>query len=195
MKLALLLCANAAITAFAQQNFDFKTLDKLGANAKESTNVTLEGDTLKLATSVLSDDDDDDREMQSLVKNLKGIYVRSFEYEKPGQYDPADLASVRAYVKSLHWTKIVDVKEANATTTEIYLQPLPNNRLAGLAVISAEPQEVTVVFINGDMNMSDIGKLSGNMGIPDMRLDHGGKKSRDSKSDSKPDSKPDSKKD
>ena len=45
----------AAIPAFAQQNFDFKQLDKLGANATESTNITLEGDTLKLATSFMGD--------------------------------------------------------------------------------------------------------------------------------------------
>ena len=36
----------------------------------------------------------------------------------------------------------VDVKEANETS-EIYLQPLPNNQLGGLAIISAEPTEVS----------------------------------------------------
>ena len=43
MKTALILFA-AAIPAFAQQSFDFKSLDKLGANATESTNITLEGE-------------------------------------------------------------------------------------------------------------------------------------------------------
>jgi hypothetical protein len=179
MKTALILFA-ATTTAFAQQNFDFKLLDKIGVNASESTNITLDGDTLKLASNFLGDDKSS---VKSLVNNLKGIYVRTWEFAKAGQYDPADLAPVRAYLKTLQWTKIVDVKEADETS-EIYLQPLPNNQLGGLAIVSAEPKEVSVVFISGVLNMSDVGKLSGNLGIPDMKLDHGGKKSESSKSDS-----------
>jgi hypothetical protein len=167
MKKALILLI-AAIPALAQQNFDFKSLDKLGANAKESTNITLEGDTLKLATSFLGDD-------KSALKSLTGVYVRTFEFAKPGQYKEADLAPLRAYLKTLQWTKIVDSKESDETS-EIYLQALPNNRLGGLAIISAEPKEVAIVFISGVMSMSDLGKLSGNLGIPNITLDHGGKK-------------------
>ena len=115
------------------------------------------------------------------LKNLTGVYVRSFEFAKPGQYKEADLAPLRAYLKTLQWTKIVDVKETDESS-EIYLQPLPNNKLGGLAILSVEPKEVTVVFIAGAVNLSDIGKLSG-LGIPAMRLDHGGKKSDDSKKD------------
>jgi hypothetical protein len=173
MKTALILFA-AAIPALAQQNFDFKQLDKLGANATESTNITLEGDTLKLAISFLGDD-------LGLLKNLTGVYVRSFEFEKPGQYKEADLAPLRAYLKTLQWTKVVDVKETDETS-EIYVHALPNNKLGGLAIVSAEAKEVTVVFIAGTLNLSDIGKLS-DLGIPDIKLEHGGKKSDDSKKD------------
>jgi hypothetical protein len=172
MKMALVLFA-AAIAAFAQQNFDFKLLDKLGANASGKTNVTLEGDTLKLATSFLGGDN-------GPLRNLTGVYVRSFEYAKLGQYNEADLAPLRAYLKTLQWSKIIDTKEADESS-EIYLQPLPGNKFGGLAIVSAEPKEVTVVFISGVMNMSDLGKLSG-LGIPDLKLE-GGKKSDDSKKD------------
>ena len=174
MKTALILLA-AAIPAIAQQGFDFKSLDKLGANATESTNITLEGDTLKLATSFLGDD-------KSVFRSLTGVYVRSFEFAKEGQYKEADLAPLRAYIRKLQWTKIVDVKEAEETS-EIYLLPLPNNRLGGLAIVSAEPKEVTVVFISGNLKISDIGKLSGSMGIPEINLNHEGKKSEAQKKD------------
>ena len=155
MKTALILFA-AAIPALAQQTFDFKSLDKIGANATGSTNITLEGDVLKLATSFFGD----------ALKNLTGVYVRSFEFDKPGQYKEADLAPVRAYIKTLQWSKIVDVKDAGETS-EIYIQPLPNNRLGGLAIVATEAKEVTVVFISGVLNLSDVGKLN-NLGIPDV---------------------------
>jgi hypothetical protein len=174
MKTAWILFA-AAIPALAQQSFDFKSLDKLGANASGSTNITLEGDTLKLATSFLGGD-------SGPFKNLTGVYVRSFEFAKTGQYNEADLAPLRAYLKTLQWSKIVDTKDADESS-QIYLQPLPGNKLGGLAIVSAEPKEVTVVFISGVLNMSDVGKLSGNLGIPDIQLNHDGKKSDDTKKD------------
>ncbi|HEX4277351.1 MAG TPA: DUF4252 domain-containing protein [Bryobacteraceae bacterium] len=167
-----LILAAAAVTAFAQQGFDFKVLDKLGANATESTNITLDGNTLKLASAFLGDDKD----VKDVVKNLKGIYIRSFEFAKSGQYKEADLAPLRAYLKSPRWNKIVDVKETDETS-EIYLLPLANGQLGGLAIISAEPKELTVVFIEGVLNMDDIGKLSGNMGIPEINLPKDEKKS------------------
>lgn len=143
-----------ALASMAQQGFDFKALDKLAANAKESTNITLEGDALKLATSFLGDS----------LKNLTGVYVRSYEFEKAGQYKEEDLGPLRAYIKSLNWTKVVDVKESEETT-EIYLHPLPDGKLGGLAVVSAEAKELTVIFISGVLNASDLAKLS-NLGIP-----------------------------
>jgi hypothetical protein len=169
MKTALILFA-AALGAVAQQNFDFKQLDKLGVNATGSTNITLEGDALKLATSFLGDDN-------GSFRNLTGVYVRSFEFAKPGQYKEADLAPLRAYLKTLNWTKVVDVKEADETS-EIYVHALPNNKIGGLAIVSAEAKEVTVVFIAGWLNLRDLGKLS-DLGVPDINLDHDGKKSNE----------------
>jgi hypothetical protein len=169
----------AAVPALAQQSFDFKLLDKLGAKAKESTNITLDGDTLKMAANFLGDGQDS---VKAVVKNIKGIYVRTWEFTSAGQYDPVDLTPLRAFLKSPQWNKIVDVKDTNETN-EIYLQPLPNDQLGGLAVINAAPKEVNIVFITGVLNMSDVNKLSGNLGIPDMKLNHDGKKADSPKKD------------
>src|SRR5438874_2020799 len=157
MKKILILLA-AALPVLAQQSFDFKLLDKLGANAKDSTNVTLDGDMLKLASGLL---EGDNASMKSLVENIKGIYIRSYEFEKPGQYDVADLAPLRAYLKSPDWKKIVDVKEADELS-EIYLQPLPNNKIGGVAIINAEAKELNVDYISGVLNVNDLAKLGGN---------------------------------
>ena len=167
MKTALIFLA-VTIPAFAQQNFDFKLLDKLGANAKGSTNITLDGSMLKLASGLLASSGND--AIKSLINGLKGVYVRTWEFEKPGQYAETDLEPLRAYLNSGPWSRIVDVKEKDeqGETSQIYMQPLPNNQLGGLAVISTEAREVNVVFITGVMNLSDIGKLSGNLGIPNL---------------------------
>ena len=62
-------------------------------------------------------------------------------------------------------------RSAEREYSEIYLRPLPENRLGGVAIISAEPKEVTVVYISGNLRQEDIAKLSGNMGIPDFKMD------------------------
>lgn len=153
--------------SLAQQGFDFKTLDGLATNATNKTVVTLDADMLKMAANFLGADDKDSASIKSLVGNIKAIYVREYEYDKPGQYNEADLTPLRAYLAQPPWNKIVESREGKESS-EIYLQPLPGNQLGGFAIVSVEPKGVTVVFINGVLNVSDIGKLSGSMGIPDI---------------------------
>lgn len=158
-----------ALPLLAQEPFDFKTLDKLGVNAKNKTNITLDGDMLKMASGFLGDGKDADS-LKPLVDSLKGVYIRSFEFDKEGQYNEADLEPLRAYLKQTQWNRIVESREAKEVS-EIYLQPRANGRLGGVAIISAESKEVTVVYISGDLKQEDIQKLSGTMGIPDIRRD------------------------
>lgn len=147
-----------AIPLAAQQGFDFKSLDKMGAKARDSTNITLEGDSLKLAANFLGNDKDAES-LKSLVANLKSINVRSWEYERDGMYKDADLDPFRAYLRTAQWPKIVEVKE-NGESSEVYLKSGDASRNGGIAVISAEPQELTIVFIEGAISVADLAKLN-----------------------------------
>ena len=176
MKKTLFLLA-FAVPLMAQEAFDFSSLDRLGANAKNKTNITLDGALLKMASGFLGDDKDADS-IKPLVDSLKGVYIRSYEFGKEGQYSEADLAPLRAYLKQTQWNRIVESREDNSSS-EIYLQPLPGDRLGGVAIIAAEPKELTVVFISGNLKQEDIAKLSGNMGIPDIKKELNGRKPAD----------------
>jgi hypothetical protein len=163
------LIASAWITSLpicAQQGFDFKTLDKMGANARESTNITLDSSMLKLASGMLGNGKDSES-MKALVSNLKGLYVRSYEFENAGAYNEADLGPLHTFLSPPQWSKVVDVRE-QGETSEVFMRPLPNDQLGGIAIIVAEAKELTVVYIDGTLNADDIGKLSGNLGIPNL---------------------------
>ena len=166
----------AAFSAFAQKGFDMKSLDRLGANATESTNITLEGDTLKLAGSMLGKESDA-ASLKNLISGLRGVYVRSFKFDEAGKYSEADLEPLRGWLNNEGWSRIVDVKEKKEST-QIWLRSAPGTRSGGFAITSAKPMEVTVVFIDGTLTMDDIGKLGGNLGIPDMTFKNDGKKSQ-----------------
>jgi hypothetical protein len=150
----------------AQQGFDFKSLDKLGAKATDTTNITLEGDSLKFAANFLGNDKDAGS-LKSLVANLKSINVRSWEFDREGMYNSADLEPFRAYLRGLQWPRVVEVKEGSEVS-EVFLKATDANTAGGVAVISAEPRELTIVYIEGAISMADLAKLSGSLDIPDL---------------------------
>ena len=142
-------------------------LEKLAERASESVDVTLDESMLQLASKFLSKDDPDEVQVKRLVGKLKGVYVRSFEFEKEGQYSMSDVESIRAQLKSPQWTRIVGVKAAKGDNSEIYIHR-NGDQIAGLVVIAYEPKELTLVHIDGPINPEDLSELGGHMGIPEI---------------------------
>ena len=85
-------------------------LDRLAARATESVDVTLDASMLELASKFLSQDDPDQAHVKKLVSKLKGVYVRSFEFDKEGQYSMSDVESLRRQLKAPEWSRIVGVR-------------------------------------------------------------------------------------
>ena len=140
-------------------------LDKLAAKASETTEVTLNGRTLQLAAKFMNDEDD--QEAREIVKKLKGVYVRSFEFDKPGQYSDADVEAVRSQLKSPTWEKVVNVhSKREGENAEIYFKTDAGEQIGGLVVIAADPKELTIVHIDGPLDPTDLDKLGGDFGVP-----------------------------
>lgn len=162
-----------AMPMAAQQGFDFKSLDKLDALAKNRTKVTLDADMLRLAAAFLggdkSDDHPDSKQLKSLVSGLKGVYVRTYEFDRVGKYSDADLEPLRSYLKQQQWNRIVESQEGD-DASEVYVQGQAGDRFGGVAVVATGPKELTVVYISGSMTLSDLEKLGGSMGIPEIDL-------------------------
>jgi hypothetical protein len=144
------------------------SLDRLAKVAKETVNVNLDSSMLQLASGFLSKSDPDQAKVKDLVAKMRGVYVRSFEFEKEGQYSKSDVDMVRSQLA--RWSRIVSVtgKEDN---TEVYVKK-KGDQFDGLFVIDAEPTELTFVNIDGPINPKDLGELSGQMGIPNMGFRH-----------------------
>jgi len=139
-------------------------LDSLTAKAKESVDVSLDGSLLQVAGKFLSADKSDDAKAKELISKLKGIYVRSFEFEKEGQYSQSDLDPIRAQLQAPGWSRIINVREKDEGA-EIHLKT-EGGRAAGLAIIAFEPRELTVVYIVGPIDLSQLSGLEGHFGIP-----------------------------
>jgi hypothetical protein len=146
------------------QGLKLDGLEKLAGKATESVTVSLDGQLLQLASRFLSSDDPDQAQIKKLVASLRGIYVRNFEFAKTGQYLESDLEPIRSQLKDAKWKHIVEVRGRD--NADVCLRQ-ENDKITGLAVIVAEPSELTVISIDGPIDLEGLGKLGGNFGIPD----------------------------
>jgi hypothetical protein len=140
-------------------------LDGLASKAKESVDITLDSNLLQLAAGFLgnSGKDKDEAKVKELLAGLKAITVRSFEFSEAGQYRMDVLDPIRAQLRAPGWSKIVNVQSKDETS-EIYTR-LEQGKVVGFAIIAAEPKELTVVAIEGSIDLKDLSKLGG-LGIP-----------------------------
>ena len=142
-------------------NIDFPGL---ADRAAETVDVTLDGPMLRLASKFLSDDDSAQRAARDIVRNLTGIYVRSYEFDKEGEYDRSIVDRVRTQLGP-SWQKIVNVRSRLKENVEIYVDSRGDNP-AGLLIISADPKELTVVNLVGPIDLDRLSSLEGEFGIP-----------------------------
>ena len=164
--LLLLLIAAIAVPASAQRiNVDLPEFRELREKASEDVTVTLDARMLRLASKFLSPDDRDQRSARDIVQKLEGIYVRSYEFDKEGEYDPRLVERLRSQLVAPSWNKIVDVRSKKRENTEIYAFTR-GEAIAGMAIITAEPRELTIVNIVGPIDLDRLSELDGQFGIP-----------------------------
>jgi len=141
-----------------------ETLDKFAAKASESVNVNLDGSLLRLASKFLSSNDADEVQVKKIVAGLRGVYVRNYEFAKAGQYQDSDIEAIRNQLRDAKWHHVVEVRGRDRA--DVCLRQDGEN-ITGLVVIAAEALELTVVYIDGPIDMDGLSKLSGNFGIPE----------------------------
>lgn len=147
------------------------SLDALAAKASEVVDVTMDANLLQLASRFLSDKDADDAQVKKLIGGLKGIYVKSFEFDKTGAYQESDVESVRAQLHAPAWSRIVGVRSRKAgENSEVYLKT-ENSKIGGLVVLVTGPKELTIVNIEGAIDPDQLKELGGHFGIPKIEPD------------------------
>ncbi len=162
----------AASPAFAQTALlKLDTLDKLAAGAKQVVDVTIDEQLLQLASKFLSSvRSSDEREIKEVVKDLKGVYVKRFEFENDGQYSTADVEPVLRQLRGSGWTRIVGVtSKKEFQNVEVFIMS-EASVVKGIAVVAAQPRELTVVNVVGPIDVDRLSRLQGQFGIPSLDL-------------------------
>ena len=173
----LLLMVGSALPARAQgARLQVDQLDFLANKASETMDVKLDEHLLQTTWKFFSSKDPDEARIKEVLKGLKGIYVKSFSFEKEGEYSQAEVESVMSQLRGDGWSKIVAVKSKKASENlEVYLN-MTGDVIGGLAVVSFEPKEFTVVNIVGPIDLDKLSSLEGQFGVPDLGIEKEPKK-------------------
>jgi hypothetical protein len=169
--IVLLLVVASTLVANAQDSrIQTASLDHLAAKASQSVDVNVDERLMKMAAKVFSDQDPDERKIKKLVEGLKGIYVRSFEFDTGGQYTAADLESIRTQLSGPGWTRMVNVTSKKEGNLEVYLR-FQGDMVNGLAVLHSDEKELTVVNIVGPVDLDKLADLEGQFGVPELGIE------------------------
>ena len=146
------------------------SLDHLTAKANETVDVSIDERLMKMAAKLFSEKDADEREVKKLIEGLKGIYVRSFEFDTAGQYTTADVDSIRIQLQRPGWTRLVNVTSKKEGNVEVYVL-FNGDVVGGLAVLVNEEKELTVVNIVGPVDLDKLAQLEGQLGVPELGIE------------------------
>lgn len=171
----LLLLARMAVS----QQLDLSVLDRLSSVARETANVNLDKSTLQAGAQLLSNMRPAEQKVKGLTDSLDGVYVRTFEFEKAGEFTQADLEPIRKQLRGAkQWANIVNVKDKNESV-EVWMFNKASGGPGGLTVIAAEAKELVVVNIVGPVNIGSLAAIAGQLGIPELGDIIGSKKPSD----------------
>ncbi|HXY95647.1 MAG TPA: DUF4252 domain-containing protein [Steroidobacteraceae bacterium] len=161
----LALSASVALAAPAAL-LSLPDFDALAAKATESVNISLDTSLLGLAAGFLDSSNPDDAATKELIAGLKGIYVRSFTFDQDFAYPEAQVEQVRRQLAAPGWQRLVQTNNTkDHTRVDIYVS-VDRGVANGLAIITSEPREFTIVNIVGSIDLARLHRLEGKFGIP-----------------------------
>ena len=168
--LALLLGLSVSAARAQTARIELSQLDHLGAKATETVDVNIDERLMQITAKFLSGKDPDEVKIKELVNGLKGIYVKSFEFERDGVYLPADIESIRSQLRNPAWSRILNVSSKREGSIEVYLMTSAAH-VGGLVVVATDPKELTVVNIVGPVNLEKLSQLEGQFGVPELGIE------------------------
>jgi Domain of unknown function (DUF4252) len=178
-----LLLLFAATLSPAAQAQDFRLqlddLSKLEARASQSVDVSLDGKLLELAGKFLNSSKPEEAAVKELVMGLRGIYVKSYEFDKEGEYSVSDMEAVRAQLRSPAWTRMFGAKsKKQGENLEVYMM-VSGSVVNGIALLATEPKQLSVIQIVGSIDLEKLVRLSGKFGIPSIQIKTDGKEPKE----------------
>jgi hypothetical protein len=168
--LCLLLASAPLAVAAPPGQLQLPNFDSLTDKAIQSVNITLDPSLLSLAAGFLDSSKPEDAATKEVVSGLRGIYVRSYTFDKDFAYPTADVDKVRKQLAAPGWQQLVQTRSKGQDNVDIYIS-VDRGRANGLAIIASRPREFTIVNIVGSIDLQKLHQLEGKFGVPKLSTD------------------------
>ncbi len=149
----------------------FSGTDQFANDAKSVTEVNLDKRMLAMMDKFVSSNAASNGEQAelNLAKKMDFVYVRSYEFEKPGQYKAADLDAFRKRLEGAEWSHIVKERTKDEQN-DVWVRTGDDGQFSELVVISAEALELNFVHLKGHMTLTELESAGAKFGVPQNAL-------------------------
>jgi hypothetical protein len=153
-----------------------ESLERIAPKATKTLRVDVDGIMLKLGKAMLDDDDPDEKTVKEVIEGLRGVYVRSYQFDSAGEFKDDDLATLREQLRAPGWSRLVDVQARGEDFdgAEVYAMTA-GGRVESMAVIISAPKHLVVVNVVGAIDLDKLMRLEGSLGIPRIHVGRGNK--------------------
>jgi len=150
----------------------FERLNGLETRARDVIEVNIEGNLLNLARRVMvKSKDPDAQKVSQAIKDLKGIYVRVYTFEKENEYNVADVDEIRAQLNAPGWERLANVRsKRNNQKVDVYTM-FTGDVMSGVAVVVSDAKSIAVVNVIGPIDIDLLAELGGKMNIPKIDIE------------------------
>jgi hypothetical protein len=146
LRFAMITLALAMPLAAQVSSFDFT---KLAEKAKSKTEVNMDRAAMEALKVKMEGKD------MGPLSSVETVSVHAYEYAKAGDFPADALEPLRKQIAAdKRWSKMVSTRDGDEAT-DIFIRS-ESGKLAGLLVIAQESKEVTVVEINGSVELAKL---------------------------------------
>lgn len=144
-------------------------LDGLEQKADEVVTVNLWGKSLEQGKKLLRLRKNVTGPVSRFLSGLQGVYRRTYRFggAKP---EPEDVQPIYRQLADDGWAPLIETenrKEESAVSVYSYYE---NQEVAGVTVVSTDPEEVTVVRIMGAVDLETLSDIGKGLGLPMMHV-------------------------
>jgi hypothetical protein len=166
LPLVLSSAAQAADPQLLLPNFDH-----LRGAATESVNITLGRSALNLATLALNDENPDNAAAREVLRGIKAVNIRSYEFAADNGYSKADIEAVRSQLSAPGWSPLAQLHKHHADVEDIDVYvSMDDDKVNGLAVVASTGRKFTIVNIVGTIDPAKLAALDDRFGLSSLSL-------------------------
>jgi hypothetical protein len=128
----------------------------LRGKATESVDISIGSFMFSLARRFMDDSDPESAAAKDLLKGIRNVRVRHYEFPDDNMYSQSDIDGVRSQLSSGGWNPLVHVRDQRKNEdVDIYVA-MENDKVSGFVIVASQPREFTIVNVVGTIDPEQI---------------------------------------